>query len=114
MKQKIIKPWGYENIIENNGKYVMKELFMTKGNKCSLQYHEHKKETVYVLSGQILYTEGFDKENLNKRVLQKGDFVTIEPFTIHRMEALEDSLYLEASTCELHDVVRLEDSYGRL
>jgi mannose-6-phosphate isomerase-like protein (cupin superfamily) len=111
---KIEKPWGYENIIENNGKYVVKELFMKKGNKCSLQYHEYKKETVYVLTGILLYTEGKDIASLSVRTLNANDSVTIEPHIIHRMEALEDCLYLEASTCELHDVVRLEDSYGRV
>ncbi len=111
---KIEKPWGYENIIENNGKYVVKELFMKKGNKCSLQYHEYKKETVYVLTGTLLYTEGKDPASLSIRTLNANDSVTIDPYTIHRMEALEDCLYLEASTCELGDVVRLEDSYGRV
>lgn len=111
---KIEKPWGYENIIENNGKYVVKELFMKKGNKCSLQYHEYKKETVYVLKGKLSYTEGQTIEQLSIRELNAHDTVTIQPFTIHRMEALEDCLYLEASTCELNDVIRLQDSYGRV
>lgn len=111
---KIEKPWGYENIIENNAKYVVKELFMKKGNKCSLQYHEYKKETVYVLKGKLSYTEGQTIEQLSIRELNPHDTVTIQPFTIHRMEALEDCLYLEASTCELDDVVRLQDSYGRV
>jgi len=37
----------------------------------------------------------------------------VTPPTIHRMTAIEDSDILEASTPELHDVVRLEDRYGR-
>lgn len=114
MNMKIEKPWGFENIIENNGKYVVKELFMKKGNRCSLQFHEFKKETVYVLSGRLLFTQGPDKDNLKQTVLEKNSYVTIEPFTVHRMEAIEDCLYLESSTCELQDVIRLEDSYGRV
>jgi hypothetical protein len=31
----------------------------------------------------------------------------------HRVTALVDSVFLEASTTELDDVVRLEDRYGR-
>ena len=111
---KIEKPWGYEKIIENNEKYVVKELFMKKGNSCSLQYHESKKETVYVLKGKLSYTEGSTVEQLSVRELNVHDTVTIDPYTIHRMEALEDCLYLEASTSELDDVVRLRDSYGRV
>ena len=32
-----------------------------------------------------------------------GDTITIKPYTIHRMEAVEDSLYIESSTNELID-----------
>ena len=43
MKNKIIeKPWGFEELIELNDKYCLKKLFMKKGNRCSLQYHEKK------------------------------------------------------------------------
>jgi quercetin dioxygenase-like cupin family protein len=42
-----------------------------------------------------------------------GTVIEIPPETVHRMEALEDSVILEVSTPELDDVVRLEDRYGR-
>ena len=42
-----------------------------------------------------------------------GDKITITPYTIHRMEGIEDSEYLECSTPELWDVVRLQDKYKR-
>jgi len=35
------------------------------------------------------------------------------PGVVHRMEAVEDSIYLEASTPEMDDVVRLVDDYHR-
>ena len=35
------------------------------------------------------------------------------PGTIHRMEGLEESVYLEASTPDLDDVVRISDDYNR-
>ncbi len=41
--KKIIKPWGYEKIIEINKKYLLKELFMKKNHRCSLQFHRKKK-----------------------------------------------------------------------
>jgi hypothetical protein len=37
----------------------------------------------------------------------------LDPGVVHKMTALEDSIYFEASTPELEDVVRLEDKYGR-
>jgi len=52
-------------------------------------------------------------ENLEQREMVAGDKVTITPYTIHRMEGIEDSEYLECSTPELWDVIRLEDKYKR-
>ena len=42
-----------------------------------------------------------------------GDNITIEPYTIHQMEGIIDSEYLECSTNELWDVIRLKDKYNR-
>ena len=39
----IIKPWGKEEILEKNHKYMLKKLTMWKGHRCSLQYHNKKK-----------------------------------------------------------------------
>ena len=60
---KINKPWGYELLLEKNKVYVLKKLFMKKGHRCSLQYHNKKIETVYVLSGKILLTLVKGKKN---------------------------------------------------
>jgi mannose-6-phosphate isomerase-like protein (cupin superfamily) len=108
------KPWGYEELIECNDKYVVKKLFMKKNNKCSIQYHELKKETIVVLTGELRIYIGASIETLESRIYLPGDTITIEPYTVHRMEAVEDTLYLETSTNELWDVVRLEDAYGRV
>lgn len=107
------KPWGYEELIECNDKYVVKKLFMKKDHKCSLQYHKLKRETIMVLTGELYIYIGKDKDSLTKNVYLPGDTITIEPYTVHRMEGKEDCLYTETSTNELWDVIRIEDSYGR-
>ena len=111
--QFIEKPWGSEEIIEINGHYMVKKLTMSKGHRCSLQYHEQKKETVYLLDGHLRICFGDDKQNLQDKDMYPGDYFTISPRTIHRMEAVENSVYLEASTPETADVVRIEDDYQR-
>ena len=110
---KIEKPWGYEELIECNDKYVVKKLFMTKGNACSIQYHELKTETIVVLSGKLNIYIGDSVETLQYKEYTFGDTITIKPYTVHRMEAVEDSLYIESSTNELWDVIRLQDKYNR-
>jgi mannose-6-phosphate isomerase len=111
--EKIEKPWGYEELIECNDKYVVKRLFMKKGHSCSLQYHKLKRETILVFSGELDITIGKDETSLETKIYYPGQTVTISPYTVHRMTAKEDCLYYETSTNELWDVVRLQDTYGR-
>lgn len=86
---------------------------MYKGHACSLQYHEVKRESVYLLSGVLKVYVGDREDELDEIIMKPHDSITLNPFKIHRMEALEDSVYLEASTPELEDVVRLQDRYQR-
>ena len=111
--QIIDKPWGREEVIEINERYMMKKLTMLKGHRCSLQYHNIKRETIYILSGQLRIYTGATKDLLESRVYLPHETITLVPGVVHRMEAVEDSVYLEASTPEMEDVVRLVDDYKR-
>lgn len=110
----IEKPWGSEELLEKNEKYVVKKLVMKKGHRCSLQLHKKKCETIYVLSGKLKITYGDDRNSLTDKIFESNDVITIMPGMIHRMEGVEESIYLEASTPELDDVVRLCDDYQRV
>ena len=109
----IEKPWGKEELLEHNEKYVVKRLTMNEGHRCSLQYHEKKIETVYVLSGELKITIGDTQKDLEDKIFRTGEFLTLKNKKVHRMEAVKDSIYLEASTPELDDVVRINDDYQR-
>ncbi len=110
---KINKPWGYEQIISINKKYVMKKLFMKKNHRCSLQFHNKKHETVIILEGKLKIYSGKNKNKLKSKIYKKYQSLIIPPKLIHRMEAITDCMYLEASTPQLKDVVRLSDDYNR-
>tara|TARA_Y100000991_G_C21925654_1_gene328551 strand:- start:94 stop:441 length:348 start_codon:yes stop_codon:yes gene_type:complete len=110
----IKKPWGQEEVIEINDRYMMKKLTMKSGHRCSTQYHNFKQETIYVLSGKLKISYGDKIDQLSTKIYQGGETITIPPKLIHRMEAVEDSVYLEASTPEIDDVVRLQDDYKRV
>ena len=107
------KPWGREEIIEVNEFYMLKKLTMLAGHRCSFQYHNKKRESIFVVSGVLKIVLGADQNTLTERLYYAGESVTIAPGCIHRMEGIEDAIYLEASTPELHDVVRLVDDYNR-
>lgn len=109
----IEKPWGQEEVVEVNDKYMVKKLTMLAGHRCSLQYHNVKKETIYILSGVLKITKGSSQDSLEEALYRSGDAITIQPGLIHRMEGVEDTVYLEASTPEMDDVVRLVDDYQR-
>ena len=109
----IEKPWGREEIIEINDKYMVKKLTLWAGHRCSLQYHNIKIETIYVLSGLLNISQGTSQDSLESKIYCAGDTVTINPGLIHRMEGVEDAVYLEASTPEMDDVIRLVDDYKR-
>lgn len=130
------KPWGYEKWIadgEPNFKYVLKEIFFRAPYRTSIQFHKFKSETNYVKSGKgfLYYSSepisikkfengGYSKKELdekikglNKQELLPGMVIHIKYGCIHRIEAVEDLLIMEASTTELDDVVRLQDDSGR-
>ena len=111
--KKIIKPWGYELLIEKNNKYMFKKLFMKKGHRCSLQYHKKKIETIFIVSGNLKIFYGKNKNKLKSKIFKSQNTITINPKMIHRMQAVNDCIYLEASTPEITDVVRLSDDYDR-
>ena len=108
------KPWGHETIWAQSERYVGKILHINAGHELSVQYHNRKDETVYLLSGEIVYRvqrEGDDI--LDDMKLKVGESFRITPGTIHQMVALTDCDVLEVSTPEIDDVVRLSDKYGR-
>ena len=111
--EKISKPWGCEEIISRTNRYVMKLITINKGHRLSLQYHEVKEETVYVLNGILIVWKS--NEFSDHVTLSPGETYHVKPNEIHRFGATdkEDVVVLECSTTELDDVIRLADDYNR-
>lgn len=109
---RVEKPWGYELHWAKTERYVGKLIHINAGHALSLQYHNLKDETVFLQSGKLLYEIEIDG-TLAKIEMQPGQSIHVTPRTVHRMTAIEDCDVFEVSTPELHDVVRLEDRYGR-
>ena len=96
--QEVKKGWGKETWIHNDEDYCGKLLYLTKDKKCSLHYHEKKKETFYILKGKVkmeLY-EGF--KNKEKFEMNEGDVLVLLQGTLHQFTGIEDSIILEIST----------------
>ena len=110
---KVPKPWGHETIWAHTDRYVGKILHINAGQELSVQYHNEKDETAYLLSGEISYRVQSGGGSLEDVRLKVGESFRITPGTVHQMVAMTDCDVLEVSTPELDDVVRLSDRYGR-
>ncbi len=111
--KRVEKPWGYELIWAHTDRYVGKILHVEAGQLLSLQYHNVKDESIYVLTGEIILRLKQGETMIERRVAQ-GEAFHIHPKLVHQFEAVVTSDLLEASTPELDDVVRLKDRYGRV
>jgi mannose-6-phosphate isomerase len=110
---RVDKPWGHELIWAHTDRYVGKILVIETGRRLSLQRHEVKDESIYVLSGRLLLTLEDDRGEMRTEELGPGAHRRVATGRIHRYEAAERCEIVEVSTPELDDVVRLEDDFGR-
>jgi hypothetical protein len=134
--QKLVKkPWGAELWIADgtDTPYALKKIFFQAGNKTSLQVHKHKIETNYVLDGTgiLLIAElqlDIDRYLCNEYTindmqviidsmeaipLREGVSQNVYPGYLHRVIAVTDLTFMEASTSELDDVIRIQDDTHR-
>jgi mannose-6-phosphate isomerase len=111
------KPWGHELIFAAvSDKYIGKIIHVSAGHSLSLQYHQEKEETISVISGEALVQYGPSADQLIDQRFGPGDTIHLPAGVLHRITALSDLDFAEASTAYpgwREDVVRLEDRYGR-
>lgn len=113
LPRRVDKPWGYELWWALTDAYAGKILHIEAGHRLSLQFHESKDESCYVLAGRLRLTKGPSEAEISSVELGAGDVWRNMPGEVHTIEALEDSDIVEVSTPEVDDVVRLSDDYGR-
>jgi|TARA_B100000929_G_C15359369_1_gene370444 mannose-1-phosphate guanylyltransferase len=107
------KPWGYELLIALTDRYALKEIGLNDGARTSLQSHDAKLESCYILEGEALIELEGPDGTVEKREVSPGDSFTVIAGRKHRVSARTDIRYIEVSTPELDDVRRYEDDYGR-
>lgn len=114
LPREVPKPWGSELWFAHTDLYAGKILRVRAGCRLSVQFHEEKDETSYVLSGRVIVSRGDSAETMAAEELGPGDSWRNSPLVVHTLEAVEDAEIIEVSTPQLEDVVRLEDRYGRV
>lgn len=115
-KAKIVnKPWGREIMLSESKDYTFKKIEIKAGFETSLQCHAKKSETIMFLTGKPRVVFEDKEGQLVYQDMQAGSIFEVRPPAVHRVVALTDITYVEASTPDPDglDVVRLRDSFQR-
>jgi mannose-6-phosphate isomerase-like protein (cupin superfamily) len=103
------KPWGKEYLCYRNSEVAIWYLHIEKDKETSMHCHPKKNTGFVVLEGKAKLSflrNSVDLEGLDKIHIFRSRF--------HSTKAITDSFIFEIETPEdKHDLVRLEDAYGR-
>ena len=93
------KDWGSEDWLWN-GRYCGKKLVIKRGKTSEWVHHRVKDKVLYVESGKVLLTYGWDDDESHAATLtMTADMAFhIPPGMQHKFQGLEESRVLELST----------------
>ena len=112
--KKVEKPWGYElHWVAETLPYMGKILHIQAGKRLSLQVHDIKQESYWLLNGDCDLVMENAKGKLEVVHMQKGFGYTTMVGQKHRHQAITDCDVVEVSMPEQGITDRLEDDYGR-
>lgn len=112
--KKTLKPWGYEIIFTPEDlPYTGKIIHIDAHKRLSLQLHDKKVESWYLLSGEANLIREDAKGEITEKKMEKGFGYTNLVGQRHRLIGITESDVLEVSTPEIGTTYRLEDDYQR-
>jgi mannose-1-phosphate guanylyltransferase/mannose-6-phosphate isomerase len=114
LHRKVARPWGSYDSIDRGERFQVKRITVRPGAKLSLQMHHHRAEHWIVVSGTALVTKGSETFLLTEN---QSTYIPIGE--IHRLEnpGNTDLEMIEVQTGSYlgeDDIVRFEDTYGRV
>ena len=112
--RKVHRPWGWYDCIDSGKRFQVKRIVVNPGASLSLQMHHHRAEHWIVVSGTAQVTNG-DKVML----LGENESTFIPLGHMHRLSnpgkvPLEIIEVQSGSYLGEDDIVRFEDTYGRV
>lgn len=112
--KRIDKPWGYElHFTPSDKPYMGKLIHINEGARLSLQVHDKKEESWFLINGQgkVIWENAEGELIETKLELNKGYSCALGQR--HRLAAVSDCDIIEVSTPEIGTTFRLEDDYKR-
>ncbi len=112
--RRVEKPWGYElHWVRENEPYIGKVLHINEGARLSLQVHDQKSESWFMMSGKAAVIWENNEGELIETELQAGHGYSTKIGQKHRLKGLTSCDILEVSTPEAGTTWRLDDDYAR-
>ena len=114
LHRKVARPWGHYDSIDRGERFQVKRITVRPGAKLSLQMHHHRAEHWIVVKGTALVTRGGEEI-----LLAENQSIYIPLGVRHRLENpgktdLEMIEVQSGSYLGEDDIVRFEDTYGRM
>jgi mannose-1-phosphate guanylyltransferase/mannose-6-phosphate isomerase len=112
--QTVHRPWGSYTVLEERANFKIKRIVVNPGAKLSMQMHKHRSEHWVVVSGVATITN-----NEIEYLLQENQSTYIPKTHKHRLanNSIEPLSIIEVQCGDYvgeDDIVRFEDTYGRL
>jgi len=113
--RKISKPWGYElHWTRDDGPYMGKLIHINAGARLSLQDHDKKTESWFLIKGEaVVIWQEEEGGELIETALERDVGYSCEVGQQHRLKGITDCDVIEVSTPEIGTTRRIEDDYNR-
>jgi mannose-6-phosphate isomerase-like protein (cupin superfamily) len=112
--KRVEKPWGYElHWVAEGAPYMGKIEHINAGARMSLQIHDTKQESYFLMNGRAALIWENNKGEMIETELKKGVGYTVQVGQRHRLKGITDCDIIESSTSEAGTTWRLEDDYER-
>ena len=110
-KTVVSKPWGYEYLAYQNDKVALWFLYIGHNHQTSMHCHPNKTTGLILLDGEAEISflgDSFNLKPVSKTMIRKGLFHST------KATSKDGACVFEIETpVDKHDLVRLEDKYGR-
>jgi len=112
--KRVEKPWGYElHWVREDAPYIGKILHINEGARLSLQVHDEKQESWFLMNGRAAVIWENNGGEMIETELEPGKGYSTKVGQKHRLKGLTDTDIVEVSTPEAGTTWRLEDDYSR-
>ena len=110
-KSVVKKPWGYEYLVYENEYVGLWFLHIQEGQSTSMHCHPNKTTGLMVIDGEAevsFLSNTFDLKPCHKLMIRKGLFHSTKAISKNGAQIFEIE-----TPVDKHDLVRLDDQYGR-